>query len=169
MRIWDINNLSKPIAAKNPKCVYFYVILGKIVLYWRNVIGRRPNFISRKSKRRTIRLVDIWEPASGLIHKNSLNFIKTSFLEFNLSVIISILLFTFEESMPYPVGLYFLLYNNKLIQWRSKINSSFHMFLMESLPNYLPFSSKNLFFLTSKDFKPNISGITTMNAKVLSF
>lgn len=39
VRIWNINDLSKPIAAKNPKCVRFLFILGKIVLHRCNGIG----------------------------------------------------------------------------------------------------------------------------------
>lgn len=33
VRIWNLNDLSKPLAAKNPKCVIIFIILGKIVLY----------------------------------------------------------------------------------------------------------------------------------------
>ncbi len=28
VRIWNINDLSKPLAARNPKCVIFFLILG---------------------------------------------------------------------------------------------------------------------------------------------
>jgi hypothetical protein len=30
VRIWNINDLSKPLAARNPKCVLFYLIKGKL-------------------------------------------------------------------------------------------------------------------------------------------
>ena len=33
VRIWDLNDLSKPLAAKNPKCVIIFLNLGKSFLY----------------------------------------------------------------------------------------------------------------------------------------
>jgi hypothetical protein len=39
VRIWNLNDLSKPLAAKNPKCVNILFILGKIILYGYNGFG----------------------------------------------------------------------------------------------------------------------------------